>query len=215
MPPIDYVPVIDEVQDALNANSKEPGTKKIKLENGTTFQAGIWHAGMPKEFLNHMKQAVHACKRKGLFSTYADVLKARAKVMKEYKKVVQNLKTAQENNGSAELIKSQTEDHGGHLNAGAEHKQEMVHAAEGFFSLYANLLSVKALVAWNKIMSRQIGVTPWMDLKGKPKSRSMRKQKSHYDCIKHHLLTVFSDDAAEKQKFYISNVLKKPGQVTV
>jgi hypothetical protein len=37
--------VIDEVQDALNANSKEPHTKKIKLENGTTFQAGIWHAG--------------------------------------------------------------------------------------------------------------------------------------------------------------------------
>ena len=30
-PPIAYVPVIDEVHDALNANLKEPHTKKIKL----------------------------------------------------------------------------------------------------------------------------------------------------------------------------------------
>jgi hypothetical protein len=35
------------------------------------------------------------------------------------------------------------------------------------------------------------------------------------DCTKHHLLTVFQEDAAEKQKFYISNLLKKPQRVTV
>ena len=39
-----------------------------------------------------------------------------------------------------------------------------------------------------------------------------KTKKSFNDCIKHHLLTVFSDDAAEKQKFYISNVLKKLNQ---
>ena len=74
-PPIAYAPVIDKVQNTFSANSKEPCTKKIKLENGTTFQAGIWHAGMPEEFLNHVKQAVHMCKRKGLFSNYAEAVK--------------------------------------------------------------------------------------------------------------------------------------------
>ena len=55
-----------------------------------------------------------------------------------------------------------------------------------------------------------------MDLKGctQTKERSKTK-KSFNDCVKHHLLTVFADDAAEKQKFYISNVLKKLCQVMV
>jgi len=35
------------------------------------------------------------------------------------------------------------------------------------------------------------------------------------DCVTHHLLTVFSIDAADRQKFYISNHLKKPQRVTV
>jgi hypothetical protein len=39
--------------------------------------------------------------------------------------------------------------------------------------------------------------------------------KSFLDCTKHHLLTVFREDAAEQLKFYISNVLKKPQRVTV
>ena len=94
-PPIAYVPIIDKVQDALSANSKEPCTEKIKLDNGATFQAGIWHSGTPEEFLNHVKQAVHACKRKGLFSDYAKVLKAGAKELKDYKKVIDNLKTTE------------------------------------------------------------------------------------------------------------------------
>jgi hypothetical protein len=35
------------------------------------------------------------------------------------------------------------------------------------------------------------------------------------DCVTHHLLTVFTIDAADRQKFYISNHLKKPQRVTV
>ena len=89
-------------------------------------------------------------------------------------------------------------------------------AAEGFFSLYANLLSVEARVAWDKIVSRQIGVTKWTDLKGKTQTKERSKMKKSFnDCVKHHLLTNFANDAAEKQKFYISIFLKKPGRVTV
>ncbi len=35
------------------------------------------------------------------------------------------------------------------------------------------------------------------------------------DCTKHHLLTVFNFDTVEQQKFYISNLLKKPQRVSV
>ena len=122
-----------------------------------------------------MKQAVHACKRKGLFSSYTAALKACVKLLKEYKKAVENLKTAQENNGSAALIKSLEEDCNTLLNAVTECKGERIDAAEGFFSLYANLLMVEVRVAWDMILSRQIKVTPWTTLKGKPRLRSTRK----------------------------------------
>ena len=155
MPPIAYVPVIDEVQDVLNMNSKEPRTKNIKLENGTMFQAGIWYTGMPEEFLNHMKQAVHTCKRMGLFSNYAEALKDGAKALREYNKAVKDIKKAKDDKAPEVEIKAHTEAQDSHLKAVAEHEQERVNAAEGFFSLYANLLSVKARIAWDKTVSHQ------------------------------------------------------------
>ena len=114
-----------------------------------------------------MKQAVHACKRKELFSDYAKALREGAESLKEYKKAVEDLKKAKEDKVSAVEIKAHKEAQDGHRKAVAEHEQERVNAAEGFFSLYANLLSVKARIAWDKIVSRQIGVTLWMDFKGK------------------------------------------------
>jgi hypothetical protein len=72
-PPIPYVPVIDEIQEAVNANSNEPRTQKIKLPNKTKFQAGVWNTGTPEEFLMHIKQAIHACEQMGLFSDYETV----------------------------------------------------------------------------------------------------------------------------------------------
>jgi hypothetical protein len=46
-------------------------------------------------------------------------------------------------------------------------------ATEGFFSLYANSLSVEAHTHWDKIVDCQIGVSSWMDLKGR-EQRTMR-----------------------------------------
>ncbi len=39
--------------------------------------------------------------------------------------------------------------------------------------------------------------------------------KSFNDCIMFHLLTAFPINAAEQEKYYISNVLKKPQRVNV
>jgi seryl-tRNA synthetase len=39
-------------------------------------------------------------------------------------------------------------------------------AAEGFFSLYANLLSEDARFCWDKIVVSQVRAAPWTDLQG-------------------------------------------------
>ncbi len=39
-------------------------------------------------------------------------------------------------------------------------------ATEGFFLLYSNLLSEDARFRWDKIVSGQVGATPWTNLQG-------------------------------------------------
>ena len=91
-----------------------------------------------------------------------------------------------------------------------------VTAAGNFFSLYANLLSEDARFQWDKIVTSQVDTAPWIDVRGKeqPEKRT-RSYTSFMDCVTLHLQTVFSDDAAEQERYYISNVLKKPQRVPV
>ena len=78
------------------------------------------------------------------------------------------------------------------------------------FQLYANLLSVDVRNAWNKIVQEQTEADPYQDLQGLTRKgpRGMSR-KSFEDCVMFHLLTVFPNNAAEQERYYITNVLKK------
>ncbi len=89
-------------------------------------------------------------------------------------------------------------------------------AATKMFQFYANLLSLYAKYAWNKIVWEQMEVDPYKDLKGASKKGPMGLKRESFDkCIMFHLLTVFPNNAAEQEKNYLSNVLKKPQQVGI
>ena len=89
-------------------------------------------------------------------------------------------------------------------------------AGDAIFALYKNLLDETNLLKWKKIVQKQIGITPWTDLNGKEHNTfRQRIIKSFKDCVKFHLLQVFPNDAAERQKYYINNHLKKPAKVTI
>ncbi len=197
-PPIPYVPVVDEIQDAVNANSNKPRTQKIKLPNKTEFQAGVWITGTPEEFLMHVKQGIHACDCMGLFSDYETARENRLKSKDLYDAATEDLQTAVTAGVNVTIIDDLKLVKKGHSIDLKGYEKDRVEAAEGFFSLYTNLLSVEAHTHWDKIVDRQIGVAPWTDLKGR-EQRTMRTKtyKSFLDCTKHHLLTVFREDAAE------------------
>jgi hypothetical protein len=76
-PPIPYVPMVDEVQDAVNKGNEY--SYKIKLPDKTEFSVLIWDTGTQEAFLIHVQQAKSECKRKGLFKDYDDGLVAVAK----------------------------------------------------------------------------------------------------------------------------------------
>ncbi len=89
-------------------------------------------------------------------------------------------------------------------------------AAADMFQLYANLLSVNVKYAWNKIVQDQTEADPYQDLQGlNRKGPRGMSRKSFGDCVMFHLLSVFPNNAAEQERYYITNVLKKPQRVSI
>jgi hypothetical protein len=81
-------------------------------------------------------------------------------------------------------------------------------ASSQMFTFYLNLLYPKSKYSWNKIIREQTESNPFVNLQGVslegPRGMSC---KSFNNCIMFHLLTEFPINAAEQEKYYISNVL--------
>ncbi len=92
----------------------------------------------------------------------------------------------------------------------------MTAAANLMFTFYSNLLSPKSKYPWNKIVVQQTESNLFVNLQGVSLEgpRGMSRD-SFNDCVMFHLLTAFSINAAEQEKYYILNVLKKPQRVNV
>jgi hypothetical protein len=92
----------------------------------------------------------------------------------------------------------------------------MTAAVSLMFIFYSNLLSLESKYTWNKIVSKQTENNPFVNLQGDslegPRETS---RESFKDCIMFHLLTVFSINAAEQEKYYVTNVRKKSQRINV
>jgi hypothetical protein len=95
-------------------------------------------------------------------------------------------------------------------------KGAMTAAASEMFAFYLNLLSPESKYAWNKIVSEQTESNPFVNLQGVslegPRGMSCEL---FNDCIMFHLLTPFPINTAEQEKYYVTNVLKKPQHINV
>jgi hypothetical protein len=92
----------------------------------------------------------------------------------------------------------------------------MIVAANKMFAFYSNLLSLESKYAWNKIISEQTESDPYVNLQvdSLEGPRGMYC-KSFNNCMMFHLLTTFPINASKKEKYYITNVLKKPQRINV
>ncbi len=74
-------------------------------------------------------------------------------------------------------------------------------AAQDMFQFYANLLSVDAKYAWNKIVQEQMQSNPYTDLHvfSRKGPRGLLR-KAVDDCVMFHVLTVFPNNTAEHKK---------------
>ncbi len=75
---------------------------------------------------------------------------------------------------------------------------------------------VEAKYAWIKIVEEQTEGNPYVDLQGISQKGPKGVSRQLFDnCVTFHLLTVFPINAAEQEKYYITNILKKPQCVNV
>jgi hypothetical protein len=95
-------------------------------------------------------------------------------------------------------------------------KDAMTAAASLMLTFYSNLLSPESKYAWNKIISEQTESNPFVNLQGVSLEgpRGMFCE-SFNNCIMFHLLTMFPINAAEQEKYYVTNVLKKLQRINV
>ncbi len=95
-------------------------------------------------------------------------------------------------------------------------KGAMPAAVSKIFMFYSNLLSLESKYSWNKIVGKQTVSDPYINLQGDalegPRGMSCE---SFNNCIMFHLLTAFPINAAEQEKYYSSNVLRKPQRINV
>ncbi len=155
---------------------------------------------------NHKKKALVKAKeaaKEALAKT--PETKSETKEAKEATKVTKDMMKA---GFQADLEKAQK--------AVEDAKGAMTAAASQIFAFYLNLLSHESKYSWNKIISEQMESDPFVNLQGDslegPRGMSC---KSFSDWVMFHLLTAFSINKAEQEKYYITNVLEKPQRVDV
>jgi hypothetical protein len=93
-------------------------------------------------------------------------------------------------------------------------KGVMTAAASKMFTFYLNLLSPESKYSRNKIVGEQTESDLYVNLQGDSLEGPRRmSHESFNNCIMFHILTVFPINNAEQEKYYISNVLKKPQRI--
>jgi len=81
------------------------------------------------------------------------------------------------------------------------------------YDLFRKTLKEDPELQWDRIVDDMHAKDPWEDLRGVKHIGLRRKSiASLWDCIDFHKLTVYSVDAAERQRFYMLCNLKKPAK---
>ncbi len=95
-------------------------------------------------------------------------------------------------------------------------KSFVVKQAQKAYELFRCFIVGKAQTQWDRIVNKMHTKKPWVGVNGKSnKGTRVKSWISFTDCIRLHKLTIFPANTAEKQRYYMQQMIKKPQQVTV
>jgi hypothetical protein len=218
---------------------------KTTIEKDTTLNFLVWHEnGTQEAFPMHVTEVLDAIKKRGHFQNYEKAEKVHEEAKKAIESAraalsllnstrtkakrfcTKKAREAMEKEAKEAKEASKVKDDpmkAGFLDDLEKAKQSqstakgaMTAAVSKMFMFYSNLLSPESKYSWNKIIGKQTESDPYVNLQGDalegPRGMSCEW---FNNCIIFHLLTAFPINAAEQEKYYISNVLRKPQRISV
>ena len=205
-PQIPYVAAVDPYEKA------EKTEIKTRLPDGTNYQMVPFRSGTNKEYINHVIAMIRLVEQKDLPNSvekaFVTVSEIEEKVGPIHKKI--NLsKSAQEKEGLKKVLQTTKKPL-------ALAEKEALKEVVKCYKLFCTYFIGKARTQWDKVVQEMHHKDPWV-----PVDRSLnqgpRKKtwESFLDCIKLHKLTIFSCDAAELQRYYMQQHIRKPQRITV
>ena len=206
-PPISYIPERDAAQDATHDR-----TMKVRVSEKLQLTVTVFHQGTPEQFLNHVQVTLETISQRGLDTDYQLAIKEDLEAEEKLTAATEAKESYLGSEENPPVIKSWKK-----ATAAKTRTSEAVASAiHEIFMQYSTLLSEEARRPWTKIVEEQINSEPYTDVYGIQHSEKRAASWSSFmECVQLHLQTVFRNDAAEAQRFYISNCLKKPNRVPI
>ncbi len=209
-PPIPYVPVVDTVMP-----KEEPQIFKIKLPDASHLSMPIYSHGNNEEYLTHIVAVLQVIEQKEL----PKKCQVFAKAVVRWSEALKNLQEAAKSRDTILMSVVVTA-----RKVEIEQSQQMLQEAQkahnkAITELYEqlrNLLSGDAQYQWDCLCCKMHERDSWAAVNGQvTKGRHPQTWMSFLDCLELHKLTVFSADAAKRQRYYIQQVVRKPQRATV
>jgi hypothetical protein len=188
---------------------------EVKLPNATFVSVKAFASGNNKEYILHWAPIFCLFDQKGL-KKEVHVL---AKAVKDQLGILVNI---QKSLGPVKKGKKKALYDGDRLELEGtkklvtKKKGKFLKAIQKPFNLACQLVIGEVQTQLDKIVKEMFNCATWIGINGKSnKGPRVRTWNSLMDCIELHKLTVLPADAAEKQRFYFQQVVRKPQRVTI
>jgi hypothetical protein len=190
----------------------EPDTVKVKLPNGDQYVCDLMHdASNAETYLKWYQMYLRVLDCQKLRPQLDVATLGFKKLQEEVKKL---LKTPKRETAEEKVTRE---------NDLSIAKLELVEVAavhataiQALYDLFRKLLADDPLSQWDRIVKGVHESDPWTTLTGQKRAGlCMKTAESFEDCITFHKRTVFSLDAAERQRSYMMASLKKPHKMPI
>ncbi len=192
-----------------------PQVFKIKLPNVSHLSMPIYSRGNNVEYLAHIVAVLRVIEQKGL----PKKCRVLAKAVARRSEALRNLQEAAESRDTVSTSVDVTA-----RKVKIEQTSQMLQEAQTAhdkaiaetYEQLRNLLSAGAQSQWDRVCREMHKCDSWAAVNGQvTKGRRPQMWMSFLDCLELHKLMVLSADAAERQRFYIQQAVRKPQRATV
>jgi len=183
-------------------------TVKMKTSEGDVKMAVLGDSLGPEEYLQHLNSFLRTLSRKKWDEEMTKSIKAVLTATASVKKFARVLNGETEAQTARRLSLWDTAKAEEDLKMAQAHKSVEVGLV---YDLFRQTLKEDPELQWDCIVDDMHAKDPWEDLRGVKYVGLHRKSvASLWECIDFHKLTVYSVDAAERQRFYMLCNLRKP-----